>query len=242
MGEGVGDSMWVTIDGIKKGFSVFWGDSIILIVLNFICFLSLLPAMLFFSVTSADGTLLTTLINVLLLLPFVFFLFALYYLLYDCGQSIAIRFGTYFRYLRQTWKQAMIFGLINILMIFLIFWNLSFYAQFEAGWANVFQMIFVSISVIWFVLQLVMLPLYPRLEEPGFRLALRNSVAIFGRYVIPVLVVVFDTVLIGVLTLRFQAIGMIFSIVLAASLAEGVVGEIVLDVKGTRQQTDDLDE
>ena len=126
------------------------------------------------------------------------------------------------------WKQALIFGSANILAVLLVGWNLRFYAQFEAAWAGVLQLLFLSISLVWATLQLVMLPLYPRLEEPKFRTALRNSIAITGRYLIPALVLVICTAALLLVTYKLQALGALFTFVLIAALAEGIVGEVVI--------------
>lgn len=220
--------MIITIEGIRKGFSIFWDDSILLLLLNFFCFLAVLPALLFFTVTESSVSVVTSIINILLFLPLVFFMFALYAVLYDGRQGIVISFKTYFRHLRKMWKQALVYGVINILFVILVSWNLRFYAQFEAAWAGIMQMLFLSISLVWATLQLVMLPLYPRLEKPTYRMALRNSVTITGRHLFSVLVLVVITAALLVLTYNFQAIGALFTFVLIGSLAEGIIGEIVI--------------
>jgi uncharacterized membrane protein YesL len=149
--------------------------------------------------------------------------------LFDGRQGIHVSFKTFFRHLRKMWKQALIYGAINLLVAMLVGWNLRFYAQFEAAWAGVFQLLFLSISLVWATLQLVMLPLYARLEEPKFRTALRNSVANTGRYLIPVLGLVISTAALLVLTYRLQALGALFNFVLIGALAEGIIGEVVID-------------
>ena len=221
--------MRIVYDGFKKGLSIFWDDSILLIIFNFVCFLALLPALLFYSVTIANRTILIAIINTVLVLPFVFFIFALYYVLFDCRRNIVIKIKTLFGYIRSTWKDALIFGVINLLFVLLVSWNLRFYAQFDEAWADVIQAAFLSISLGWAILQIIMLPMYPRLDEPSFKLALKNSAAIFAGYLIPVLMLVVWTILFVVLTVMFQALGMLFSFVFIAALAEGIIGEVVID-------------
>ncbi len=219
--------MKLAAEGIKKSISIFWDDSILLLLLNFVCFLTVLPALLFYTITGSNVSVVTAVLNSLLFLPLVFFLFALSAVLYDGRQDMVISFRTTFRHLRKRWKQALIFGVFNLFFALLVGWNLTFYGQFEAAWAGVFQWLFISISLVWVTLQLVMLPLYPRLEEPNFRTALRNAVAITGRYPVPVLVLVVCTAALLLLTYRLQALGALFTFVLICALAEGIVGEIV---------------
>lgn len=224
--------MGIVINGFKKGISIFWDDSITLIVLNFICFLSLLPALLFFSVTSVSPTLLTSVINIVLFLPFAFFIFPLYHVVFDCRRGIVISFKSFFGYVRSSWKNALIWGGINLVVALMVGWNLRFYAQFDEAWAGIMQLVFLSITMVWVILQIIMLPMYPRLEAPSFKLALKNSAAIIGGYIIPTIVIVAWTVLFIVLTIMFQALGMLFSFIFIAALSEGIVGEIVLDLQG----------
>lgn len=224
--------MRIVYEGFKKGISIFWDDSISLIVFNFICFLSLLPALLFFSVTNGTASVLTSIINTVLFLPSVFFIFPLYHVLFDGRQAIVISFRSFFGYMRSTWKQAFVFGVANVFVALMVGWNLRFYAQFNEAWAGIMQAIFVSVTLIWMILQITMLPLYPRLTEPSFKLALRNAGALFAGYLLPVLVMAVWTILFIVLTIMFQALGMLFSFVFIAVLSEGIVGEIVIDLQG----------
>lgn len=230
--------MRIVLDGFKKGFSIFWDDSILLIVINFICFLSLLPALLFFTVTNAVPSIVISVFNTVLFLPAAFFIFALYYVLFDARRGIVISFRSFFGYVRSTWKQALVFGLINIVVVLLVGWNLRFYAQFHEAWAGIVQAVFVSITMVWVILQIVSLPLYPRLNKPSFKLALKNSGALFAGYLLPVLLLTIWTILFVVLTIVFQALGMLFSLIFIATLGEGIVGEIVIDVKGPSDEVD----
>ena len=88
--------MRIVFEGFKKGISIFWDDSISLILFNFICFLSLLPALLFFSVTNGTASVLTSIINTVLFLPSVFFIFPLYHVLFDGRKDIVISFRSFF--------------------------------------------------------------------------------------------------------------------------------------------------
>ena len=223
--------MRIVIAGIKKGFFIFWDDSIMLILFNFLCFLSLLPALLFYMGTASSVSVLFSAINTLLFLPLAFFLFALYRVAYDCRHGIAIKFSTFFSYLRSTWKQALIYGVINIGAVLLVGWNLRFYAQFQAEWAGIVQLVVLSVAMVWLILQIVMLPLYPRLEEPGFRQALRNAAAIMGRYLIPVLVLVVLTAVFLIISVAVQIVAMLVSFIFIAALGEGIIGEVVADIK-----------
>jgi uncharacterized membrane protein YesL len=128
-----------------------------------------------------------TFIGTILIIPWPFVIFGLFEMVYDVGQGKGIKFTAFFTRAAQVWKQAYVWGGINLGVIIVVLINLNFYGNFEASWAEIAQIIMFGISVFWFVLQLIVLPIYPRLEEPGFRLALRNAAVLMGRYPLPTL-------------------------------------------------------
>ncbi|MFC1976408.1 hypothetical protein ACFLXQ_08410 [Chloroflexota bacterium] len=130
------------------------------------------------------------LVGTLLIIPWPFVTFALFAIAYDVGQSKGIGFGKFFSYGRQAWKQAYIWGGINLGILIVALVNVSFYSNIAASWAAFLQMLIIGVSIIWFVLQLIALPIYPRLEEPGFKQAVRNAAVLFGRYPLVILTIV----------------------------------------------------
>jgi uncharacterized membrane protein YesL len=122
------------------------------------------------------------LLGSLLVLPWPYLTFALFFTAHEIGQGKAIKFSTFFMGAVPFWKQAYIWGVINLLTVFILWFNLNFYANFGTGWAAIVQIIFLAMIVLWVVLQIVALPMYPRLEEPGFKTALRNAGILLGRY------------------------------------------------------------
>ena len=222
--------MHIAFTGFKKALFLFWDDSLLLVAINVLCFLSLVPALIMYNVMISTPSVIISILNLVLILPLTFFLFALYAVLFDARRGIHVEFKTYFGYLRTTWRQALIFGSINLMVALLIVWNLRFYGQFESEWAGIMQLVFVSVFLVWFILQLVMLPMYPRLEEPNFKLALRNSAGILGGYLIPAATLVILVIAFLALTLSFQVIGIFFTFSFIATMSEGIIGEVVIDL------------
>ncbi|RME79646.1 MAG: hypothetical protein D6784_00425 [Chloroflexi bacterium] len=118
----------------------------------------------------------------LFILPLPFLTFALFFTAYDIGQGKGIHFSTFFRYAGQTWKPALVWGAANLGALFVLWTNLNFYGQIQSQWAAMVQIAFIGLTAAWLVTQLFALPLYPRLEKPGLRLALRNAVIMMARY------------------------------------------------------------
>lgn len=129
------------------------------------------------------------LIGIILIIPWPFVTFGLFEIAYDIGQGKGIKFTTFFTRAAQVWKQAYIWGIINLGVIIVLAVNLNFYANSTASWAAVAQILIMGLTIFWFTLQLIMLPLYPRLKEPGFRIALRNAAILIARYQLPTLVI-----------------------------------------------------
>ena len=167
------------------------------------------------------------LLGSLLLLPMPLLTFGLVFTAYDIGQGKGIKFNTFLGHMRRMWKQALIWGGFNLGLAIIVWINLNFYAGFQTQWAPIAQMFIISLTIFWAILQLVTLPLYPRLEEPSFRIALRNAAILVGRYPLVILVLVIMAVLIGVISSLFPVLAFLGVMSLIAVVANRMVGAIV---------------
>ena len=145
-----------------------------------------------------------TLLGTILIIPWPFVTFGLFEMAYDIGQGKGIKFTAFFTRAAQVWKQAYLWGGINLVAIIVVLINLRFYAAFEASWAAIAQILMVGFATFWFALQLIVLPIYPRLEEPGFKIALRNAAVLMGRYPLPALTILVIVAVMTALTLFVQ--------------------------------------
>jgi uncharacterized membrane protein YesL len=166
--------MWAII---KNSASDIWDEMFYLIIFNFI-----------------------SVVGALLVLPLPWVIFGLYFTVYDIGESKGIKLGTFFHHARRIWKQALLWGGIN-LGIWVIWWvNVDFYGRIGTQWATIAQMFTIALAIFWGILQLVALAFYPRLINPGFKLAQRNALISIGRYPHFVFVLLVLIVLILVVT------------------------------------------
>jgi hypothetical protein len=168
---------------IRKSVSDVWEEMLYLIIFNAIWF-----------------------IGALLILPLPFVTFSLFATVYDVGEGKGIKLGTFFGHGRQVWKPAYIWGGINLVILLLLWINLSFYAGIDAQWAAIVRIVIVAMAIFWTILQLLALALYPRLVEPRFKLALRNAAAILGLQPLVVLSLVVILILLGIVVLLFPAL------------------------------------
>ena len=171
--------------------------------------------MIFFNLIWVIGTVL------ILFWPFV--TFALFYIVKDIGEGRGIKFTKFFTYGRQTWKLAYVWGLINVVAYFLLLFNIRFYGGFEAQWALVLQILFFSLIVFWTIIQLMTVALYSRLEEPGFKLAVRNAAILVGRNPIHSVVLIIEVALLLLLFRVVPAIMLIIGFSFIALLINNTV-------------------
>jgi uncharacterized membrane protein YesL len=205
----------MTVEIVKKSALDVWEEALYLIIFNVIWFL-----------------------GALLILPFPLLTFALFFTVYDISQGKGIKFGSFFEYGRQMWKQAYTWGVINLGVFVLAWVNISFYNQIEAQWAAVIQMVIIAMTIFWAILQLVSLPMYPRLKEPGFRLALRNAAAVVGLQPLAIFTLIVIVGLMGVITLFFQAIAFLATVSIIAVAANRTVETVLQRVMDKKEETE----
>jgi hypothetical protein len=205
---------------LKQAGSDIWGELLHIMLFNVVTFL---------------GT--------ILVIPWPFVTFGLFEMVYDIGQGKGIKFTAFFSRAVQVWKQAYIWGLINLGVIIVILININFYGSISASWAAIAQVLMASFAIFWFALQLIVLPLYPRLEEPGFKIALRNAVVLMGRYPLPTLtMLIIVAAMIIVTFLLFQRCSLFFFLgffSVTAVLSNCMVGAMVRKELG--EDVDDTD-
>lgn len=166
-------------------------------------------------------------VAILTVLPWPFITFGLFFTAKDLGEGKGIPFSAPFTYGLQVLKSAYIWAIINLGVFLGIFLNLTFYAAVEASWVQFFRFFVLALALFWVVIQLVMLAMYPRLTEPSFRLALRNSVIIVARHPWPILALLIGIVLILVISGFMPVLLLLLSISVIIMWINNVVGFLV---------------
>lgn len=193
--------MWAII---KNSAGDIWDEMFYLIIFNFISF-----------------------VGALLILPLPWVIFGLFFTAYDIGEGKGIKLGTFFQHARRMWKQALLWGGIN-LALFAIWWvNVDFYGRMGTQWAAIAQMFTIALGAFWLILQLIALPFYPRLVNPGFKLAQRNALISIGHYPHFVFVLLILLVLILAVTFFVQVLMFLGAFAMIAVTANRVVDAMV---------------
>lgn len=180
-------------------------------------------------------------VGTVLIIPWPFVTFGLFAIVYDVGQGKGIKFGTFFRYAARVWKQAYIWGGINIAVLIIWLVNLNFYGDISAQWAGGLQIVILGVGIFWFVLQVVALAIYPRLEEPGFKLATRNAAVIFGRYPLPVLALLLVIAVVVAISYFLQVLLLLATVSIIAVVINRMV-EAVIKRELQRDEIEEIDE
>lgn len=175
--------------------------------------------MIFFNLIWLFGTAL------IIFWPFV--TFSLFYIVKDISDGRGIKFSKFFSYGRQTWKLAYTWGLINVVVYLVLLFNIRFYSGFGTQWALFLQIIFFSLIVFWTIIQLMTVTLYPRLEEPGFKIAIRNAAVIVGRNPIQSFVLIIEVALLLLLFRLVPAIMLIIGFSFIALLVNNTLDVIL---------------
>ncbi len=176
------------------------------------------------------------LIGLVLVVPWPLVTFGLFFTVYDIGESKGIGFGKFWGYARRMWQQAYLWGGINLAVLIIAWANLNFYTRIEAQWAALLQMFITALSLFWVILQLLILSFYPRLEQPGFKLALRNAGVAIGRYPLLIFFLIIIVVLILAIASFFPAVMLLGAVSIIAVVTNRIVDVVVKKEKQREEE------
>ncbi|MEM7031118.1 MAG: hypothetical protein AAF629_16250 [Chloroflexota bacterium] len=219
---------------IKDTGIYFWEELFYLVIYNLITFFAIAPSVIFwFSSASSDpplSPLVAVPTSLLLASISPYLLFALFWTVYDISEGKAIKFLSFFTIGWGQLKQAYIWWGINFLVLSIIAANITFYGSLDASWRVYPSMLFFGILIAWILTQTLALTLYPRLMEPGFRLASRNALVIIAKHPIPILFTVFLCVVVVVLGVIVRPVGWFASIAFVATMLNMTTRKILKDL------------
>lgn len=167
------------------------------------------------------------LICLVLIIPYPLATFGLFFIAHDVGEGKGIKFSQFFGYGLKWWRQAYLWGIINLVVLTIMWINFTFYATVEAEWAVFAQMFMLVLMVLWVLLQLIALAFYPRLVNPNYKLALRNAGVAISRYPLLALLLIVILIVMGVLTFFVPAIIVIGAAAIIALITNRIVAAIV---------------
>ncbi len=188
------------LEAIKKAALDTWDELLYLVLLNIIwC------------------------VGTLLVIPWPLVTFGLFFTVHDITEGKSVKIRTFIGHARRTWKEAYIWGGVNVAVLAVLGANLAFYGRIAVQWAATLQLLMIALIGLWIILQLVTLPLYPHLEQPGLTIALRNALILIGRYPVVTLVLIIFIGLLALISNLLPAAAFLITFVLIAMLASWLV-------------------
>ncbi len=226
--------MVVIWDIIKKTALFGWEEIIYLVAYNIVTLVALLvgPTLLMTGINIGSALLMLAGSVAMFAIPPA--LFGLFWLTYQISLGNAVKFGTFWVGAKQHKKTAYFWGGINLLVIITLVSNILFYQAMTVTWAVFVGQFFYGLLVVWLILQLMVLALFPHMVEPNVRLALKNAMALIA--VNPFAVIGMAAIVIGEIVLggNFPVILGLFSVSLAALVASVTVAELIAISRGEK--------
>ncbi|OGO20573.1 MAG: hypothetical protein A2Z14_15985 [Chloroflexi bacterium RBG_16_48_8] len=219
---------------IRKTFSDIWSESFLLILFNVIWVLGSAPGLLLLAYGAITRAVLLLLIGFITIIPWPFLTFSLFHMAYEVGEGKAIGFRRFFVLGRQVWRQAYLWGGMNLVVIPILVANISFYSNPDAPWGGntigtVVSSFFISIAIFWMVLQEFALTVYPRLEKPGIRNTLSFAAQIILRWPIPALSATFISLCFCLISFFIPILPILITFSFIAVLANRAMAEILAE-------------
>lgn len=216
----------------RKTFSDIWGESFLLILFNVLWVAGSAPGFLLIAYGAISRTLIFLFAGIMVLFPWPFLTFSLFRMAYEVGEGRAIGFRMFFTEGRKNIRQAYIWSAVNLIIMPILLTNITFYSNPASPVGGttigtVISSLFMSITMFWLIVQLFVLTMYPRLEEPGVRIALRQAVQIIGRWPVPVLFVAILAMSLVIVSIFFPILPLLITFSFIAVLANRATAEIL---------------
>jgi uncharacterized membrane protein YesL len=218
---------------MRKTFSDIWSESFLFILFNVLWVGGSAPGFLLIAYGAISRTLIFIFTGIMALFPWPFLTFALFRMAYEAGEARAIGFRMFFTEGRNNLRQAYKWAAVNLIIMPILLTNITFYSNPDSPLGDttigtVISSLFMSITMFWLIVQLFVLTMYPRLERPGVRDALRQAVQIIGRWPVPVLFVAFLAMSFGLISIFVPILPLLITFSFIAVMANRATAEILI--------------
>lgn len=106
--------------------------------------------------------------------------FGLYYAAHRVAREETATVVSLWAGMKRYFVKSWVWMLLNLLVAFIVWLNVGFYAQFGgAWWATLLQTVFAAFGVGWVLVQFLALPFVMELKDESLRTALRNGAFLF---------------------------------------------------------------
>ncbi len=230
---------------IRKTFSDLWSESFLLILFNILWVVGSAPGLLILGYGALSRTLLLIVMGLIALILWPFMTFSLFYVTHEIVEGKAIGFRAFFSEGRRVWRKAYVWGGVNLIVIAVLVANISFYSNPDAPLGDstigdVVSSLFMSITIFWLVLQLFVLTMYPRLENPGIRNSFRYTGRLILRWPVPFLLSFLLAVALCLASFFVPILPLLITFSLIALLANRTTAEVLIaDAKRSNEEKEE---
>lgn len=124
----------------------------------------------------------------------------LYYATNQLAHQKGAGWKTFFDGFRTHFWLSWRWGLLNVIVIFVLVSNVVFYGQLESEWGVWLKGVILGLSILWGIIQLYTFPFLLEQENPRLSMALRNSLVILATRPAPVIGVALLSLVLAVLS------------------------------------------
>jgi uncharacterized membrane protein YesL len=227
---------------IVKTLGDLWEEAFPLILFNMFWVAGSVPGLALLGYGAAGPFLSLIVLGLIALLPWPFVTFGLFFAAHEVVEEKVVSLKTFFQGGRQMWRQAYLWGGLNVLVMAILLSNITFYNSPASPIGNtaigpVVSALFAGITLSWLVWQEFVLAIYPRLETPALWPALRNAGILVLTQPAPVLCVAILSVALGFLALKAPPLGLLSNFSIMAVLTSRATLEMLNKEKAQRKRS-----
>lgn len=213
---------------ISKPFSDLREESFLLVLANFFWIVCTIPGVLLLGAALESSNLLLWAGGIPVLLPAPFAVFGLFSLVYNTARRRPVGIKRYVDDTRRLWRQAYLWGGVNLLVLIVLLVNLKFYANpnsplGQTAIAPLLTATLAALLVIWLMWQLFALPLYPRTQSPRLWPVLKQAATLMLANPAPTLIAAMLAMFFAGVGIWVLPIGLLFSAAMIALVANRAV-------------------
>ncbi len=203
-------------------------DAFLLIVFNFAWLVASAPGWLLVTYGAAGRYLSLIAVGIVLLVPWPLATFGLFMVVYQIGRGRVVAVRDFFRWTVDRWRLALAWGVLNLLVLAVLFSNVRFYISGSSPLGGsaagaIVSSLFLSAVAAWTVWQMLTLPVIARSSAQGLRHAFRSAGSILARRPLDIFIIVLLALILAFASVVIVPLGLLAGAVLIAALADATV-------------------
>ena len=101
--------------------------------------------------------------------------FGMFYATNELANGRGIGYPDFFSGIRRYFKLSWLWGVLNLIALFLVWLNIQFYGRVEQSWSLTLILLTLMVAVVWLMVQLLTVPYVIEHERKHLGIAMRNA-------------------------------------------------------------------